>query len=159
MRYFLLFFLGLVSFSGLALADCSNPEGPAGRQMYNSTYNVMQFCDGTLWQSMKGGGTLAGLDCADGELAKWNDGTATWICADQSSGGGGASCAGKSVTWGSCSASLPTTPDGLTEIATDPNTANCYHSDNYGSKAYGCKDGTWLEGSPTCLYAAQNSCN
>ncbi len=88
MRYFLLIFLGLVSFSGSVLADCSNPEGPAGRQMYNTTYNVMQFCDGNNWYSMKGGvkHTLDILSCADGQVAKWNTGGGVWECASDDGG-------------------------------------------------------------------------
>ncbi len=73
MRYFLLIFLGLVSFSGLALADCSNPEGPAGRQMYNSTYNVMQFCDGTDWIGMAGGVSSGGAGSATTMVSGWPD--------------------------------------------------------------------------------------
>jgi hypothetical protein len=41
--------------SGAAMAACPNPAGAAGDQMYNSTHNVMQFCDGTHWTAMKKG--------------------------------------------------------------------------------------------------------
>ncbi len=73
MRYFLLIFFWLVSFSGLALADCSNPEGPAGRQMYNSTYNVMQFCNGTDWIGMAGGVSSGGAGSATTMVSGWPD--------------------------------------------------------------------------------------
>ncbi len=39
----------------IAHADCANPNGIAGDQIYNSTHKTMQFCDGTNWYSMKGG--------------------------------------------------------------------------------------------------------
>ncbi len=54
MRFFILIFLGLFSFSGGALADCTAPAGIAGDQIFNAPYKTMQFCDGTLWYSMKG---------------------------------------------------------------------------------------------------------
>jgi hypothetical protein len=37
-----------------AFAACSTPAGAAGDQIYNSTYNVMQFCNGTNWVNMGG---------------------------------------------------------------------------------------------------------
>lgn len=39
---------------GGASADCTNPVGIASHQYYNSTYNVMQFCNGTDWVNMGG---------------------------------------------------------------------------------------------------------
>ncbi|MEE8170769.1 MAG: hypothetical protein V3T70_09495, partial [Phycisphaerae bacterium] len=33
--------------------------------------------------------TLTGLSCSDGQIAKWNNGTAQWECADDDAGGGG----------------------------------------------------------------------
>jgi len=44
--------LSFLIFSSAAWADCSNPSGVAGHQMYNSTYNVMQYCNGTRWIAM-----------------------------------------------------------------------------------------------------------
>ncbi len=35
-------------------ANCSGPIGTEGSQIYNSTENVMQFCDGADWISMDG---------------------------------------------------------------------------------------------------------
>jgi len=35
-------------------AACSGPSGTAGDQIYNSTYNVMQYCNGTAWINMGG---------------------------------------------------------------------------------------------------------
>lgn len=63
-------------------AACVNPAGNAGEQLYNSTHNVMQYCNGTDWTAMRG--TLNHLNCSTGQIAKWN-GTA-WACA--ADGGG-----------------------------------------------------------------------
>src|ERR1700693_25330 len=42
-----------------ALASgCSTPTGIAGDQIYNTTYNVMQYCNGTNWVNM--GGAVSG---------------------------------------------------------------------------------------------------
>jgi hypothetical protein len=40
-----------------ALADCINPAGEEGVQVYNTTYKTMQFCNGTNWIAM--GGSIA----------------------------------------------------------------------------------------------------
>ncbi|MCI5059487.1 MAG: hypothetical protein MRY79_00280 [Alphaproteobacteria bacterium] len=82
--------VGLLAFLPVsAKAACTNPAGTEGQQMYNTTYKVMQFCDGTNWVSMKGGTatTLDALSCADGEVAKWNNAGSAWECATDNSGG------------------------------------------------------------------------
>ena len=70
-------------FPTAARADCTNPAGVAGEQVYNTTHATMQFCDGTNWYSMKGGAvaedTLADLSCSNNQIPKWN-GT-VWACA------------------------------------------------------------------------------
>jgi hypothetical protein len=75
---------------GLAGAACSNPAGNAGQQMYNTTYKVMQFCNGEHWISMADTGvsndTLSSLACTSGQIIKWN-GTA-WQCATNDGGSG-----------------------------------------------------------------------
>src|SRR5438552_11170937 len=38
--------------AGTAFAACNSPTGAAGSQIYNSTYSVMQFCNGTSWVNM-----------------------------------------------------------------------------------------------------------
>lgn len=38
----------------LAHAACASPTGDEGTQVYNSTFKVMQFCNGTNWISMAG---------------------------------------------------------------------------------------------------------
>ena len=62
-----------------AHADCSNPPGPEGHIIYNTTYKTMQFCDGTTWWNMKGGGLPAG--CHAGDKAEY-DGT-QWRCVSE----------------------------------------------------------------------------
>jgi len=44
-----------VGFSASAWAACSSPAGQTGDQAYNSSSNVMAYCDGTNWISMAGG--------------------------------------------------------------------------------------------------------
>ena len=47
---FLIF--ALVTFAALAPRSafaCSTPSGIAGDIIYNGTYNVLQFCNGTTW--------------------------------------------------------------------------------------------------------------
>ena len=39
-----------------ARAGCTNPTNNEGDMTYNHTFHTMQFCDGTNWYSMKGGG-------------------------------------------------------------------------------------------------------
>lgn len=69
-----------------ARAACASPVGEEGEQVYNSTHDVMQFCDGTDWISMSGGGdTLLGLSCSNGEVAQY-DGS-DWVCSASSNGG------------------------------------------------------------------------
>ncbi len=76
-----------------AQAACTNPAGVEGNQVYNSTHKVMQFCDGTSWRAMIGGGsggdTLSGLSCTDGQIAKWNNTATAWECGADASGSGG----------------------------------------------------------------------
>ena len=76
--------MSMFSFASASYAACANPAGIAGDQMYNSTHNVMQFCDGTNWYSMKG---AMNLSCSAGEVIQW-DGSA-WACAADPAGGGG----------------------------------------------------------------------
>lgn len=66
-------------------AACVSPAGEAGDQIYNSSHNVMQYCNGTDWIAMgsSGGGgadgdTLGELSCGNGDSIQYN-GTA-WTC-------------------------------------------------------------------------------
>lgn len=47
----------------MAQAACVNPSGDEGKQIYNTSYKTMQFCDGTNWIAMKGG--VAGDNLGD----------------------------------------------------------------------------------------------
>lgn len=49
-----LLFLALFILLGVAdaRAQCSNPSGVAADIKFNSSHNVMQYCDGTTWQAM-----------------------------------------------------------------------------------------------------------
>jgi hypothetical protein len=56
-RFFLaLAFLLVFAQPGAARANCANPTDVEGKIMYNTTYHVPQFCDGTTWRSLAGGG-------------------------------------------------------------------------------------------------------
>ena len=59
----LLISTALVSTHGVARAQCTVPPGVAGEQFYNTTHNVMQYCNGSAWVNMGaiGGGGGAGL--------------------------------------------------------------------------------------------------
>ena len=70
----------LLLFPQAANAACSNPSGAAGDQIYSTTYNVMQFCNGSVWVNMgspNGFGTLtAGDICTtNGTLVNCNSPT------------------------------------------------------------------------------------
>lgn len=47
--------------AGSAFAACTSPNGTAGDQFYNTTYNQMQFCNGTSWVNMGSSGTISGI--------------------------------------------------------------------------------------------------
>jgi hypothetical protein len=40
---------------GQAYAACSGPAGQAGEQIYDSSRNIMAYCNGSIWTSMAGG--------------------------------------------------------------------------------------------------------
>lgn len=55
---------------GAAYAQCTVPPGNAGEQFYNTTHNVMQYCNGSDWVNMGaigggGGGSGAGAPMID----------------------------------------------------------------------------------------------
>lgn len=82
-----------LSFAPPALADCSTPAGVEGDQIYNTTVDVMQFCNGTNWVNMgAAGGAAAETDPQVGTLTntKWctSDGTAINCTTDAPSAGG-----------------------------------------------------------------------
>lgn len=45
-----------------AYADCINPAGVKGQQIYNTTYDTMQFCTGSEWHSMDASTAGGGFD-------------------------------------------------------------------------------------------------
>jgi hypothetical protein len=54
-RLSLPFFLALLLMApSAARADCSTPDGVGGQMIYNTGYNVMQYCNGTAWINMGG---------------------------------------------------------------------------------------------------------
>jgi hypothetical protein len=48
-----------------AFAACSTPPGTAGDQIYSTTYNIMQYCDGTDWINMGATEDLGTLTAGD----------------------------------------------------------------------------------------------
>jgi len=61
MRYLgFLALLELLVIPASAHAACTAPAGAEGTILYNGDFHVMQYCDGTQWQGMSGGGTASG---------------------------------------------------------------------------------------------------
>jgi len=48
-----------------AWADCANPAGIAGDQIYSTNYNVMQFCNGVSWINMGSNNPISELTAND----------------------------------------------------------------------------------------------
>ena len=57
MRRMWVFWL-VMALPGTAFGACSNPVGQAGHVFYNTSYNVLQYCNGTHW--MNAGAVVAG---------------------------------------------------------------------------------------------------
>lgn len=47
-----LFAIAFIFCSTKSYAACSSPAGSAGDQVYNSTYDIMQYCNGSQWMAM-----------------------------------------------------------------------------------------------------------
>jgi hypothetical protein len=45
------FFLPLLAAGSMARANCANPTNVAGQEIYNTTYHVKQYCNGTTWKA------------------------------------------------------------------------------------------------------------
>lgn len=83
-----------------AFADCTSPAGPEGYIVYNTTYKMMQFCNGTDWIAVAGfggggsSGPLSGLTdvdvtgVADGNCLVYNNAAGKWEDGACGSGGG-----------------------------------------------------------------------
>lgn len=85
------FALLLLLFPGASLADCPNPNAPGGMNaegviVYNSDYETMQFCDGSVWWDMRGS-TGALPSCPEGETIVMA--SSGWTCG---TGGSGSAC-------------------------------------------------------------------
>src|SRR5688500_5794667 len=82
----ILLFSMLLSFAPtVSHAACVMPNGApnagAGDIAYINDDDVMQYCNGSDWISMGGGGGAGGLPtCADNEVPQYDDGTDTWGC-------------------------------------------------------------------------------
>jgi len=101
-----------------AHAACSNPTAEEASIVYNDDYNIMMFCDGTQWQPMGGGSgsdTLAGLSCANGQVASWDNSGGAWVCADVSAG---------STAWGDLSGVPADIADGDDDTLADLSCGN-----------------------------------
>jgi len=127
-----------------AQADCVTPAGQEGQMLYNSTYKTMQFCDGTNWYSMKGGvsHSLDALSCTDGQVAKWNNGGSLWECAGDATGGGGAGCSAGTISWSSCSDSVPAGEH--LEVLNVYDSGSCMFHEWSGQASFQCKNGSWV---------------
>jgi hypothetical protein len=70
----------MLAMPAMASAACTNPGYPEGAQYYNSTYHVMQYCDGTHWVNM--GAPSNGVEDGDkGDITVSSLGTA-WAIDD-----------------------------------------------------------------------------
>lgn len=88
------FVIALASAAPKAFADCTIASQPtrtwqAGAIVYNSPYQVMEYCDGTNWRTMMGGGvmdpslpTLTDVDDAlapaDGNVLAYDSASGEW---------------------------------------------------------------------------------
>ena len=65
----LLAITALAVLHGTAHAQCTVPNGVAGEQFYNTSHNVMQYCNGSAWVNMGGigggGGGMSGTPIID----------------------------------------------------------------------------------------------
>ena len=48
-KFALLTIFMVFCFPSISNAACSNPAGDVGDTIYNTTHNVVQYCDGTNW--------------------------------------------------------------------------------------------------------------
>ncbi len=107
----------LIALAQEARADCTNPDAPEKKIVYNDTAKVY---DGTNWRTMLGGGGLPTCPAGD-QLVSAASG---WQC---SSGGGPPDCVfvGDVCDDGSVYAGL--SPDGYVPMYTTPADEGLYH--------------------------------
>lgn len=67
--------LAIAALPATADAACTNPNGVAGFQIYNVTYNVMQYCNGADWVNM-GAPNSTVADGDKGDITVSSNGTA-----------------------------------------------------------------------------------
>lgn len=114
-----------------ARADCTTPAGVAGEQFFNTTYLVMQYCNGTDWVNM-GSSSASETDPQVGTL------TGTKWCV--------ANAGGTAID---CTANAPGGADNLgNHIATQSILSDTNNTDDLGSTAVRWKDG-WFAGTVT----------
>lgn len=128
-------FMAVAAISLLAsnvFADCVNPAGKEGQQVYNGSYHVMQFCNGTNWIAMAGvstnvtgeSDTLSGLNCTTDQIVKF-DGT-NWVCASQSAGGvSNCVIADYYTAYSGCGGTVPSCPAGTVYVETQSSSTSC----------------------------------
>ncbi|MBI1272907.1 MAG: hypothetical protein GC131_02335 [Alphaproteobacteria bacterium] len=80
----------LALFSVPALADCTSPTGVAGQQVYNTSYDLMQYCNGASWVNMGGSGGGGSSSIGTLTSGKWctTDGDVINCTTDAPSGSG-----------------------------------------------------------------------
>ncbi len=70
-------------------AACSNPVGEEGQVVYNTSYDTVQYCNGTNWYSMKGCSSSGNIDltgCTDGNIPTYDQSSGNLICGSGSGG-------------------------------------------------------------------------
>src|SRR5260370_39508222 len=84
-------------------AECSGPAGIEGALMYNGTYHMLQWCDGTSWQAVTAASSSS-FGPTTGLVGWWKfDETSGTSAADSSSTGNTGTLTNrdrKSVVWG-----------------------------------------------------------
>ncbi len=105
--------LSAADVAALYSLTCSNPTGVAGKIVYNSDYNVMQYCNGTRWKAMGPFPGAGGAGCSNparvtGSLLynttfnvmQYCDGT-NWKAMGPFPGAGGGGCSNPADSTGS----------------------------------------------------------
>lgn len=78
-----------LSFAGPAYAACAMPDNPpgtpapdaqAGDMVFNIDDSIMQYCNGTNWMAVGGGGGSSLPTCADNEILQYDDPGDEWEC-------------------------------------------------------------------------------
>lgn len=70
--------IAILALPGIAYAACTSPAGEAGTMDYFTSENTFQFCDGTNWVDMGGGGGGPDYESAETTIATIGDQTYTF---------------------------------------------------------------------------------